>query len=116
MNTTTNDKELRELDAWIAEHVMGWVPHCRNSACYVLKAEQHTVMTGTSCKAFVDEFLPTVRPAKAMEVLKKCADKCASVEVYKGNHFFEVRHDGMAASSETLELAICRFAQKLFGG
>lgn len=83
--------EHRELDAWIVEHVIPECPHDRL----------------------------TVDPVAAMEVLKKCGEKtvvsmtltppsAASLKKWT------VADDEHVECAETLELAICLFAKKLF--
>src|SRR5512146_2540483 len=76
-------QQLRELDAWIAEHVMGWVPHWRNTAFYVKRKDRNQMLCGNEIKADVGKWHPTINPADAMDVLKKCAEKGATVEVFK---------------------------------
>ncbi len=108
--------ELRELDAWIAEHVMGW------------KISQ----AGNSGKNQSGQWksipIYTTDPAAALEVLKKCYEKIWSDNpiITKCQHFkIEIWNNGLwvvqqsekietSIESETLELAICLFAKKLF--
>lgn len=120
--TTTNDKELRELDAWIAEHVMGKsIKHAASA-----KSDDYwwnayggesggCVMRGMEC------FAPTEKPSDAMAVLKKCVaenyDYGVEIEPCSGNEFLVAGMKDekyISAKAPTLELAICRFAQKLF--
>jgi hypothetical protein len=93
-------KELRELDAWVAENVIGW--HLTDID-----------MTSEDYPRY------TTDHAAAMEVLKKCAfgnritcwysDGTWNVDNLRGYASYE--HE---AQAETLELAICIFAKKLF--
>ena len=123
--------ELRELDAWIAEHVMGWRR--------VQSAESHRTeeivsrVEGDGLCSFNEPwqpqpggvffqqwryFIPTTDPAAAMMVLEKCAKKQAV------NVWYSTVHKQWAAAdsgcfhtqyAETLPLAICMFAKKLYG-
>lgn len=108
-----SDKEMRELDAWIAAHVMGWVNgKCRNDD------EFHISSTGSG-NVFANNclFQPTVDPAAAMLVLKKCMTQTA---ITLGTEKDDVKSCGDKADlwgreeASTLELAICLFAKRLF--
>lgn len=93
MSTT----ELRDLDAWICEHVMGW----RKSD--VIKRPAMIPNYSTSSAA-------------AMEVLKKCQDiRCLAINK---NSITSLGGEDEKAivmcDAPTLELAICMFAKKLF--
>jgi len=86
-------QELRELDAWIAEHVFGVsVPH--------------------------PFFKPTEDPRGAMDVLKKCAEKHQH-DIAIGTagptdwRVWAGELNG-ATYASSLELAICLFAKQLF--
>lgn len=119
------DKELRELDAWIAEHVFGWSRWNFNNGYTA-----HNYLDQTNGQAnkyrkhgFVDgltllESFPkyTTDPAAAMEVLKKCCEHPYypfgfAVAFSKG---FPNPWVCETATAETLELAICLFSKKLF--
>lgn len=97
--------ELRELDAWIAEHVLGYTYSNHNLCCK---------KTGR----FIQAGLPyySSDPAAAMEVLKKCI--AVIEDVHFGWHLerrcYFVWGDGEKEFAETLELSICLFAKKLF--
>ena len=83
-------QELRELDAWIAEHVMGAiVPH--------------------------PFFKPTEDPRGARDVLKKCAESVnVTVSAY-GNYWIVGNNKlGDLVKTDSLELSICLFAKQLF--
>ena len=89
-----SDKEMRELDAWIAEHAMGL--SCIRAAT----------------------FRPTTDYGATMEVLEKCVERLLNnVEIFGNNRDrFVVSGPNEAFESEaaTLPLAICLFAKQLF--
>lgn len=147
-----NDKEMRELDAWVAEHVMGLPP------CYVVikrglfyrlgdrgytskmsEAGRYTLEEAKAREWRHDEqvtYAPwqcekyTTDPAAAMLVLEKCVARCilsraeigigeySDLDGFQGFkvHAFCFSSQKVEASSvaETLPLAICLFAKKLF--
>lgn len=137
------DSEMRELDAWIAEHVFGYRWFAfeggkGNRFCDLqipsTFQERHG---GIQCDAplvgyerdigGVPRYSKEARPA--MEVLEKCAQKCDesgdSVDVSftkqsplkwdVGRLQLAVEWSiELSSSAETLPLAICLFAKKLF--
>lgn len=114
------DKELRELDAWIAERVMGWKeirPWSVNP-----DAGQFVIRHGVPvAPSPVFKFSPTTNPAAAMMVLEKLLERNIIViqtDIHKPKTFL-IRHttkhwEQPIVEAETLPLAICLFAQKLF--
>lgn len=99
-------KEMRELDAWIAEHVMGWKISFRAGEVEIWRTPSGTAV-----------FHPTTDPAAAMEVLKKCGER-ACTTVYRTKGAWVVTSSilvGAEADAPTPELAICLFAKALFG-
>jgi hypothetical protein len=110
-----SNEEMRALDAWIAEHVMGWTVsfHAGNITLW-LPTRTSTPRT----------FNATTDAADAMEVLRRCVLKVGendSVEInqVEGNSGFgwcAARANGLTPYGEgaTLELAICLFAKQLF--
>jgi len=99
----TNDKELRELDEmrsldrWIAQHVMHW-KHPRFADSF------------NACPNY------STSPAAAMEVLKKIHEKaCVTTWSNSHFHFCQLGTGEDLVKAQTLELAICRFARRLFG-
>lgn len=100
-----NSTELRQLDAWIAENVMGFSTLCKRMPDG--KISDFIIGDGS-------RFCPTIDPAAAMEVLKKCARKSCPLIQHGANEVYYI--SSMVAKSEapTLELAICLFAKKLF--
>ena len=92
-----SEKQLRELDAFIAEHVFGFD------------------MAETS----VDDIERyTTDPAAAMLVLEKCCDKLEGFEitVWRGEkwHCGLRKGNTVHQKADTLPLAICLFAKELF--
>jgi hypothetical protein len=114
---TMSNEEMRELDAWIAENVMGWAAHCRNTAFYVPKEQANKLM---DCRPVcIEDWRPTTNPAAAMEVLRKCVDtRAVSVDRWRmtGIYIISTILDRKHTIEEapTLELAICLFAKQLF--
>jgi len=118
-------QELRELDAWIAEHVMGWKRV--DSVLRIFSKDQFAtnsafnepprVMIYESYSS-VQSWIPTERGSDAMDVLKKCAEK--------HQHDIAIGTAGPtdwrvwagelngATYASSLELAICLFAKQLF--
>lgn len=118
--------ELREDDAWIAEHVFGWrrvsslieivegtfAVHHGEGVVYVHVEGHH-----------IARFCPTSGGSAAMQVLEKCVEVCGQGEVrlLLGSHplvKFGIYTTGDAGNcwhaAETLPLAIVRFAKALF--
>lgn len=128
-------KELMELDAWIHRNLFGAPDRCLHL--------QITKLRGSlkQCDACGEQFGDTslamayaqtpdfsTDPAAAMEVLKKCAEKC-TITVEFGTTAFGatacmvaklIDHDDgsyvedFCKTEATLELAICLFAKQLF--
>jgi len=121
--TTT---ELRELDAWIAENVMGltqdyailkyghyYRPEARgytrdiNEAWRCNKQIADDESKAEGCKAVPIPFKSyTTDPAAAMDVLKKCIEK----DAYTTGSMIRGASEGFGK----LELQICLFAKQLF--
>lgn len=120
-------KELRELDAWIAEHVIGFEFPClfeptgaNGEIC--CKCNHHISFDRHHFPH------PTTDPAAAMQVLEKCANSNAvgvqgNVEIYQepeGGKWavcFNAAYQDKCVEpvfGNTLPLAICLFAKKLF--
>jgi len=106
--------EMRELDAWIAEHVMGWKNDVENSGYYF--AGNHTKMIDAH------DWQPTTDPNNAVQVLKRCAEKawedmqliCIRPMGKDGWGVFMRDYVNQMAIAAIFELAICLFAKKLF--
>ena len=132
------DTELRELDAWIAERVMGWktvkfinqldnVGHGKPVAQFYHHPMEGICISVPGQMNRIKSFLPTTDPAAAMQVLEKCCAKlekdgmsvgiCKSADGWDvSDVFFGVGYlsDTQGDVAETLPLAICQFAKKLF--
>lgn len=129
-----NEKEMRELDAWIAEHVMGWhkvETHWDNkSLCSVCGKG-----FGARHKHYVPDFhssitgsVPryTTDPAAAMEVLKRCAEKLCEENAVQIQYGLNTTYKWYVATvlkpngrnicieSDTPETGLCLFAKALF--
>jgi hypothetical protein len=136
-----NEKEMRELDAWIAEHVMGWkwfafppVTDGTRKWTILLKTSSWQRRQGgkqVSAPHKNDEIdigsVPqyTTDPAAAMEVLRKIGEEMGGrtygLRIHGPSaefkvHFWTVTDDefDVEANAPTLELAICLFAKQLF--
>lgn len=115
------NEQMRELDAWIAEHVMGWklFRDGRNNIAAEMPTGETCIVTANHPWDESD-FSPTVDSAPAMEVLKKCVDvlygcNSFSLEVFRNGNHWVVRHPIYGSPhAPTLELAICLFAKQLF--
>lgn len=114
------DKELRELDAWIAEHVMGWTV-MSETLCDPKPEVKHGRQTGD---VDINPVAPlpnyTIDPAAAMMVLEKCCSRTALpilVGVSAGGFYCTTQSMDRIKSwvfSDTLPLAIALFAKQLF--
>lgn len=133
------EKELRELDAWIAEHVMGLAQEYAVMKCgrfYRPKSCGYTdsiAEAGRYSKADAlreivrgepMKIIPfptpryTTNPAAAMMVLEKCAQKYTNLEIEFIDGTWTVGRwrgsNTTEATAETLPLAICLFARELY--
>jgi len=116
-----NQQELRELDAWIAEHVFGWWRPIPTKDIW--KTPANDVVMGAPHY--------TTDPTPAMQVLEKCAEKCtekwdqyrpeAQLCIFSPRPEWEnewvVQSDPestIAAQAQTLPLAVAKFAKLLF--
>lgn len=131
---TTTEKNLRELDAWIAENVMGftWQKLNRHDKInYLLPPPTGRFTYDPDPKNTNESCAPnyTTDPAAAMEVLKKCCEKpnSRSPEIFRNAIHYQtwIIEDGEAGDAlegfeylqveaETIELAICLFSKKIF--
>lgn len=112
-----SDKEMRELDAWIWQNVMLAKLVIRPADSTYPKLKYLRFPNG-------DEILermwsPTTDPAAAMDVLKKCGQSAVvtittnpSIASHLG--VWTCADEQIFCTGETLELAICLFAKKLF--
>ena len=112
-----SETELRELDAWIAEHVFGFKKTRRDF---------DSAITGYGFDAnnkFAVLPSPTTSPDDAMKVLEKCCDERFATSIQKNKVSWKVSriywgpfrmHESEVTFAETLPLAICLFSKKLF--
>lgn len=107
----------RELDALIAEKVMGWTPHCQNPAHYV------EVANSTSEMSVIQEVVAYWRPstdiAAAWQVVEKLRaagwfySLSDAVEIPEYIvMFYQPDSPDAQAMDESAPLAICRAALK----
>jgi len=123
---TMTPTELRELDAWIAEHLFGLKANIR------LLGSTETAIGFTTNPYFLEggheiEAIKqycaapnyTTDPAAAMMVLERCYEKspqlsfCTCKSPY-GYKFWLPNNYSIALNAETIPLAICQFAKNLF--
>jgi hypothetical protein len=109
-----NEKEMRELDCWLAINVMGNSIHNAASA----KGEQWYWSAVNNCvmDSYAHSFKPTDDPAAAMQVLEKCCNK-TTLAINHGTTGWWVSDcdkKSRFAVAETLPLAICLLARKVF--
>src|SRR5688572_22896127 len=78
LNACREKEELRALNAFIAEHVMGWkisdMMGLRNGRFAMRLDGIYTPVWGDR-KYYIQEFAPSTDPAAAMQVLEKCVDE-----------------------------------------
>lgn len=103
------DKEMRELDAWIAEKVMGYKMHP--------SSEDHWIRPDSNR---IDSFRPTTDPAAALMVLERCAEKVGQVKLTHPKHTISgMWHitdmdSDIFAGHENRDVAIALFARKVW--
>jgi len=130
-----------ELNLWLAINVEGYTETAQpddHTATEVRQCYKHTAAGQTEWRVLVSRpyhnrhlptempfahswtnYNPTINPAIAMGVLKKCADRCAEfsneVTLTKcETGEWAVSTCWTESIAETLELAICKFAYELF--
>jgi hypothetical protein len=131
------DKELRELDAWIAKHVFGCKPKPIRikDGRKTIRVEYHCLCNPSHAVGWSQIFKYSTDPAAAMMVLEKCCEHnthgnyccvtkslpCDSMIDKKNGHWNVGVLDGegmhifgTSGNAKTLPLAICLFAKKLF--
>lgn len=108
-----SDQDKRELDAWIAEHVMGWKrgPQWGNGNGEWLNGEI-PVCTWHTAPQFC------TNPVAAMALLEKCAKKAVSISIVPQSNggwiIYAHGIDTNMVEADDLPLAICLFAKKLY--
>lgn len=117
--------EMRELDCWIAEHVMDALKKAGWRAHFVMRDDNAIICGGKPPRDWTSGEVTryTTDPAAAMEVLKKCVEKLAEARdemqirrIVDGSHFIECLwyKGGIKSNSKTLETAIALFAKEVF--
>lgn len=128
-------EEMESLNAYLAERVLGWTwfkytPKDSHDyqGCRTLADRPHRFLVKAkgdeplAPDAFYNIPRPTTDPAAAMTVLEKCAEG-ESVSLSRAFHsneqadLYTVRNGCLGdvyATAETLPLAICLFAKKIF--
>lgn len=134
-----SEKELRELDAWIAENLFGMrrtnEPDDLTTDGANLfwhrkeEGKEEVVLSGKAypLRGPVEKFShswikfqPTADPAAAMMVLERCGCETAAIIIFpQSEKWFVGTNDinidpGLGAQAKTLPLAICLFAKILF--
>ncbi len=133
------ETEMRELDAWIAEHVFGKKVHKGENLVFGsagIGRDDFIYSTGKHptvrmwCEEMSFSWSPTSESSAAMQVLEKCATKldCEDMRIgfCTGNWSIQsvYREDpgadgrikvwALPPAKQTLPIAICLFARKLF--
>jgi hypothetical protein len=103
---SSRNKQDRELDAWIAEHVMGY-------KWKALKNHQFPGCWIESGGSYHYSFRPSTNPATAMEVLKQCGTVLI-MPTEDGWCLSQLTGRRLLQNADTLELCICLFAKQLF--
>ena len=119
-----DEKELRDLDLWIAEHVMAYT-RGHPGGCAKEYWQPPPYKFGVIPVEKVPKF--TTNPADAMAVLEKCAEKCTvTIECAKNasgdwqamvsrlNQEGRKTVEDFCKVADTLPLAICLFSKKIF--
>jgi hypothetical protein len=111
-----NAQEMRELDDWIAENVFGSHRHQDKPYREGVRTDAFAMWEGGELDCLVSSFNPTANLALALEVLKKCTEDDDLILMTKVPAGFRLslKNGKHIVWSETLELAICLFAKKLF--
>ena len=131
---SSNEKELRELNAWIAEYIFD-IPILSEEE--MINEAVNVWLEQPQCRYFHKGFSAYPVPGKepvvqqlfrsyttnsidTMDVLKKCLEKSGYgiiLDVHD-DAGYSIEHQSpfssLATREETLELTICRFAKKLF--
>ena len=118
----TDEKELRELDAWIAEHVFDAFHHPEFHQAF--QGNNQNKIWWIESVGEEEPFSPTTDQFYSFALLKKCAEKTSTIKLYSNGVAWmldAVKHsDGVKklieihAEAETLEIAVARFSKLLF--
>lgn len=77
VNQMEPDEDLNKL---VAEKIMGWAVHFRNTACYCQAEEKNKAMT--SCPAHVDDWRPSANNSQAWQVLEAIKSHGNDVDIF----------------------------------
>lgn len=112
---TMTDKQLRELKECIWTKVLGWSKWREEEYPHRLGWAKDNGEGEKRLDADMDD--PTTDPGAAMAVLEKCGEKeTITLGVLKGKWCVtKATWSGLFVEAETLPIAICLFARKLFG-
>lgn len=102
-----DEKEMQELDVWLAENVMEW----ENRKIYWNWAERDFWFDGDERKISVAKWHPTTSIAQAFEVNQKLDQLLYLMETSK-NVWLAYLLDASSEYAETPALAICLAAKK----
>src|SRR5438045_2211668 len=106
--------ELRALDLFIAEKVMGRKrvkPACLVDGTFALIGEDCIISDQDKCAHY---FQPTESPADAMMVLKKLMEKCWILLGKTADGYWAQEHEaGTEGKGPTIEMAICLLAKEV---
>jgi len=124
---TYTPEKLRELDAWIAEHVMGWKKIGRGKILQEWKDSDgnphfigdRPIADQDDCNCWMDMFNPTTDPAASDALDDKILEKLGEDGYqiwHDGKNFIMCRRNGLEPQAKHLDKKICRalFAQRLF--
>ncbi len=119
-NDVIGFRESQEPDDFTSDDVFQWYKHKAHGQTEWRVVVSHSYSnrfapTGTPFAHSWKYFSPTVSPADAMEVLKKCHQRTeVSLRMDGKTHQVFGSNSKAPIEAETLELAICKFAKKLF--
>lgn len=104
------------LNKLVAENIMGWAVHFRNTACYCQAAEMNKAMT--SCPAHVDDWRPSTNNSQAWEVLEVIKTHGNDIDIFVTpedatviiQHSTDIDGKRYRAVSSTFPEALCKAA------
>lgn len=106
----------RALDALVAEKVMGWLPHTRNSAYYATAGAVNSVGEGfaTQMQANINDWRPSADIAAAWQLVDKVAMfKFCDITQYDEVWVIDNVVSDWRVEAETAPLAICLAALRM---
>jgi len=115
-----NAEEKAELNRTMAATVMGWIYHQEKPCRKGVETSAFAMWSCGSTSRLVSDWNPCENPADAFAVLKACMHHHGAIRVHKIKedewqvHALSLELNSLGVIAETLELAICRFAQSAF--